>query len=74
MPTLTVLDHTGDTKTSFDSADIASVKQAVRLFNEAMAKRHMAFAVDPADTQKKTQIRAFDPSVDIVMFPALMGG
>ena len=74
MRTLTIMDHTGDTKVSFDPANATEVTEAERQFNALIGKRHMAFAVDASDAQKKTQIRKFDPSVDIVMFPALQGG
>lgn len=72
MPTLTIMDHTGDTKVSFDPASVSEVTEAETQFNALIGKRHMAFANKPDGT--KQQIRAFDPSADIVMFPALMGG
>lgn len=72
MPTLTVMDRTGDTRTAFDPANASEVSQAEQQFNALIGKRHMAFASRPDGT--KTQIRAFDPNVDIVMFPNLMGG
>lgn len=72
MPTLTVMDHTGDSKFSFDAANATQVTEAEKQFAALIGKRHMAFAVQPDGTKK--QVRAFDPSVDIVMFPALQGG
>lgn len=72
MPTLTICDHTGDTRISFDAANATEVTEAERQFNTLIGKRHMAFAANPDGTKK--QVRAFDPSVDIVMFPALQGG
>lgn len=50
MPTLTVMDHTGDSRFAFDAANASEVTEAERQFNDLIGKRHMAFANKPENT------------------------
>lgn len=72
--TLSVLDHTGDTRIEWDSEDPASVEIARASFNVARRKGHFAYRLTSGD-RRGEQIREFDPEAErIVLSPQLVGG
>lgn len=71
--TLSVTDHTGDTRIEWDKEDEASVAIAHASYLKAKEKGHMAYR-EGADGDR-TQLHAFDPDAErIVMLPQLVGG
>lgn len=72
--TFRVMDHTGDTATTFDPASKVSVADAEKRFKELTGKGFTAFT----QTEKQGEhriVKSFDPTVEeTVFFPALQGG
>lgn len=72
--TLSILDHTGDTRIEWDGDDPASVEIARASFDAALRKGHLAYRVGAGGRQGE-QIREFDPAAErIVLSPQLVGG
>ena len=73
MPKQIVMDHTGDTRHSFDAADAAALAAAEERFKELTGSGFTA-AARTVDGQS-TKISAFDASIEeTVFFPRLVGG
>jgi len=71
---LTVLDHTGDTKLVWDSAQDDEIEAARKMFNDLKKKGYAAFSVTKKG-DKGELLKAFDPDAErIIMAPALQGG
>lgn len=73
MPLQIVMDHTGDTRHTFDAADQAAVGQAEKRFLELTGAGFTA-ATKSADAEP-TITRSFDPTAEqTLFFPRLVGG
>ena len=76
MGRMRILDHTGDTATTWSLDDPASIEAAADLFARLDAERKIPFARSahqPADAAER--ITAFDPTVEeIVWVRAVAGG
>lgn len=73
MGIMRVQDKTGDTEIAFDVKDKASIKAAEKVFNDLMAKQHMAYKTDGKGGGEV--IRTFDPTAEeIVVAVPLVGG
>jgi hypothetical protein len=73
MAEFIILDQTGDTRMSFDTADDAAAKSCAATFAAMQAKGYWA-AAEYADSPKR-MIRAFDRTATrITMHPQLIGG
>ena len=69
-----VMDHTGDTKTEFDSKSELSVKAAMAQFDE-LVKEHGYTAAKRTGQGTSEIIKAFDPTAEETIFiPRLQGG
>lgn len=74
MPTLIVMDHTGDTRHTFDAADKAAVAEAEARFKELTGKGFRAAALGESGEPGRL-LKEFDPTVERTLFiPALQGG
>jgi hypothetical protein len=73
MATQIVMDHTGDTRHQFDSADAAAVAEAEVRFKELTGVGFTA--AKRLDDGKSEVIRSFDPTAEETLFiPRLIGG
>jgi hypothetical protein len=74
MPTQIVMDHTGDTRHTFEASDDVAVKGAMDRFAELTGKGYRAVALGKSG-EPGTVLKAFDPTVEKTMFiPQLKGG
>jgi hypothetical protein len=74
VPKQLVLDHTGHSAHVFDKADVVSLSEAERRFQELTGKGFIA-ATRPEDGTPGVVLKAFDPDAEAVVFiPALQGG
>jgi hypothetical protein len=68
MATQIVMDHTGDTRHQFDSADPGAVAEAERRFRELTAAKRI-------DDGRSEVVKTFDPTAEETLFiPRLQGG
>lgn len=73
MATQIVMDHTGDSRHSFDRSDAISVAKAERRFRELTGAGFIA-AQRTADGESR-RVTAFDPNAEeTLFFPRLVGG
>lgn len=73
MPKQIVMDHTGDTRHSFDAKDAAAVAEAEKRFKELTGAGFTA-AVRTGPGEQEL-VRSFDPAAEEVLFhPRLKGG
>jgi hypothetical protein len=73
MATQIVMDHSGDSRHTFNPADQKALLEAERRFNELMKGGYTA-AVRDASGQPNV-IRSFDPKAEETLFyPRLVGG
>ena len=73
MATQIVMDHTGDSRHSFDPRDVEAVAKAERRFKELMDAGYIA-AVRTA-TGESRRAGSFDPDAEeTLFFPRLVGG
>jgi hypothetical protein len=73
MATQIVMDHTGDTRHQFDSADVANVAEAERRFKELTG--HGFTAAKRMDDGRSQIVKTFDPTAEETLFiPRLQGG
>lgn len=71
---LSVMDKTGDTKTTWDPANPVEVEIAKKTFDEFRKKGFLAFKVN-VDGKKGEQLHEFDPNARaIILTPPLAGG
>ena len=69
-----VMDHTGDTRTEFNTDDAAEAKVAAERFEELTGKGYRA-AVPGDNGQPGDIIKTFDPTAKEMLFiPRLQGG
>jgi hypothetical protein len=69
-----VMDGSGDTKHVFNAADLASIAEAERRFQELTGKGFRAVALAP-NSGSGELIDRFDPTVEETLFiPQLKGG
>jgi hypothetical protein len=72
LHTVRILDHSGDTKLTYDPADDAAVESIERRFTALMKQNFVAFDVS---TQPGRIITAFDPAAtEIIVSPRFAGG
>ena len=70
-----VMDHTGDSQTTFDMSDASAVDAAMERFNELTGGKKMIAHVPSGDGSPGTLLREFDPDAEEIIFnPPLMGG
>lgn len=73
MATLIVMDHTGDSRHSFNPVDAKALREAQLRF-DALTRGGYTAAVRDADGRPSV-IRSFDPTADETLFyPRLVGG
>jgi hypothetical protein len=73
MPTLIVMDRSGDTRTEFDANDAVAVAAAEARFKE-LTGLGFTPAARGADGKAKV-VRSFDPTApETLLFPRLQGG
>jgi hypothetical protein len=73
MATQIVMDHTGDTRHSFNPDDVQAIAKAEKRFNELTRKGFTAAV--RTGSGEVSKIRSFDPSAEeILFFPRLVGG
>jgi hypothetical protein len=73
MASQIIMDHTGDTRHTFDAGDRAAVKEAEKRFMELTGAGFTA-AVRSGPGEQRV-IRSFDPSAEETLFyPRLVGG
>jgi hypothetical protein len=71
---MAVMDHTGDTKTIWDTDDPVQVEVARDTFNKLKKKGYIAYKVKK-DGEKGEMMREFDPEAGkVIMSPAMAGG
>jgi hypothetical protein len=74
VSTLSVLDHTGDTRIEWDRRNRDEVAAAREMFAKMKDKRYLAYRLD-ADGSQGEVIREFDPTAErIIMSPQPVGG
>ena len=68
-----VMDHTGDTRHSFNPDDVQAVAKAKKRFNELTGKGFTAAV--RTGSGEVSKIRSFDPTAEeTLFFPRLVGG
>lgn len=73
MSTQIVMDHTGDSRHSFDPADAAAVSEAEKRFLELTGAGFTA--AERTGSGEATIVRAFNPAAEeTVFYPRLKGG
>lgn len=73
MGTLIVMDHNGDSRHFFDSADVGAVAEAERRFGELMKKGFTAAV--RTGSGEVTKVGRFDRDAEeTLFFPRLVGG
>jgi hypothetical protein len=73
MATQIVMDHTGDTRHQFDSADPGAVAEAERRFRELTGSGFTA--AKRMDDRRSEVVKTFDPTAEETLFiPRLQGG
>ena len=73
MPTQIVMDHSGDTRHSFDATDAAAIEAAEKRFQELTGAGFFAYKREGEG--KASLQRKFDPAAEEVVFrPMLKGG
>lgn len=74
MGELVQLDHTGDTKTIWDSENEAEVDAARATFDALRKKGYLVYTVKK-DGEKGTQMNKFDPEAGkMIAVPPMAGG
>lgn len=74
MPTLHVLDATGDTRVEWNPNNPDEVALARKAFQNAKDKRYLIYRVEPGGTRGEL-LREFDPSAErIICAPQTVGG
>lgn len=74
MPTLHVLDRTGDTRIEWDPSRPDEVAMARKAFDEAKKKKYLTYKVG-ADGTRGELLREFDPRAErIIATPQTVGG
>jgi hypothetical protein len=74
VSTLSVLDHTGDTRIEWDADNHHEVAAAREMFAKMKEKGYLAYRLDASGRQGEV-IRSFDPDAErIVMSPQPVGG
>lgn len=69
------LDHSGDTRVEFSSADAKAKDEAKALFEKLMKGGAIPFAVNRANGQEDMKLTSFDQiENDTVMVPRIVGG
>jgi len=72
--TLSVMNHTGDSKFMWDSKSEVEVEAAKKQFDDLKKKGYIAFTVDKKGNQGEI-VHKFDPSLEkIIMTPPIVGG
>ena len=72
---LAIMDHTGDTKLLWDSANKDEVDNARETFNRLTKKGYLAYAVKGKNGDRGEQVKSFDPEAErIILTPPLVGG
>lgn len=72
--TLAVLDHSGDTKTIWDSDNQDEVDAARLQFDALLKKGYLAFKVKK-DGEKGEAVKSFDPEAEkYILTPPVRGG
>lgn len=64
----------GDLKFEFDSKDETAVAEAMARFEELTTKKGMWAAKTTPNGGPSMLVRSFDPEVDVVFMPQLVGG
>lgn len=73
--TMSVMDGTGDTKSTWDSDKPEEVEEARRTFDNLKAKGYSAFRVTARDGSKGEEMKTFDPEAEaVIMVPRMVGG
>lgn len=73
MRTQIVMDHTGDSRHTFDEADKAAVAEAEKRFLQLTGDGFTA--AQRTGSGESTIVRSFDPNAEEVLFvPRLVGG
>lgn len=73
--TLHRLDHTGDTKTTWDPDNEDEVAAAEKVFKELRSKGYIAYVVAKGGDASGTLLNRFDPTVGkMILSPAPAGG
>jgi hypothetical protein len=68
-----VMDHSGDSRFTFDPADQAAVAQAIERFNELTGRGYTAAVRTGSGTV--AEVTAFDPTAAETLFkPRIIGG
>lgn len=73
MPKHMIMDHTGHTEKVWDRADVVGEEDARKRF-EDLTRTGYAAVVPGPDGQPGSLIKAFDPEVDVLFVPQLIGG
>jgi hypothetical protein len=72
---MAVLDHTGDTKITWDADSKDEVDAARATFDKLKKKGYLAYRVVGRDETKGEVIREFDPDAErIILSPPMVGG
>lgn len=73
-PVMEIMDHTGDTKKTWDPTKPVEVEDARRSFEELRKKGYAAYKVNEDGTSGE-QIREFDPQAGrVILRPPMAGG
>ena len=74
MGTMSIMDHTGDSKQMWDPNNPDEVSSARKTFNDLKAKGYTAYQVRE-DGKKAEIMREFDPQAGkVILSPAMAGG
>jgi hypothetical protein len=74
MGTLRILGQSGDTRVTWEPADLSSVDEVRRRFDEIVREGYLVFELDE-QTREGVQIRTFDPHAsELRAFRPLAGG
>lgn len=74
--TLHVLDHTGDTRTTWDPANEVEVEAVKKLFKRLKKRGYLAYTVDPSGSKGEV-IQGDELPVEaaaVIMSPQMQGG
>ena len=72
---LRILDHTGDTRISYDLENPESLADARRAFDEAVKKGHSVFNVTPGSNDATKRVSDFSElSEESIAVPRITGG
>ena len=74
MGNLSVLDNTGDIKTTWDKDNAEEVEAARKTFNDLKRKKYIAYSVGKGG-KKDEIIHEFDENLEMmIMIPPVVGG